>query len=172
MHNDIISIRKFEENDINNKIKWINDSRNNQYLHYDLPLEYNKTLNWYNANKNKETRYDAVIEFNGISVGLIGLLNIDEKNRKAEYYITLGENEHKRKGVAFNASIELIKYAFNTLNLNKIYLYTETQNISAQKLFEKIGFRKEGKLVQDLIINESKIDRYIYGICKEEFFNE
>ena len=42
-----ISIRKFNENDIHNKIKWINDSKNNKYLHYDLPLEYDKTLKWF-----------------------------------------------------------------------------------------------------------------------------
>ena len=33
-----VTIRKFEEKDIANKIKWINDERNNRFLHYDLPL--------------------------------------------------------------------------------------------------------------------------------------
>ena len=37
-----VTIRKFEEKDIANKIKWINDERNNRFLHYDLPLEYEK----------------------------------------------------------------------------------------------------------------------------------
>ena len=77
MQEDRITIRKFNERDIENKIKWINDSNNNKFLHYDLPLEYEKTLNWFNNNKNNENRYDAIIEFNAIPVGVIGLLNIE-----------------------------------------------------------------------------------------------
>ena len=30
-----ITIRKFEEKDIPNKVKWINDNNNNSYLHYN-----------------------------------------------------------------------------------------------------------------------------------------
>lgn len=168
MENHKIRIRKFEEKDIEKKIKWINDSNNNQYLHYDLPLEYQKTLNWYNNIKDSQTRYDAVILCNEIEVGIIGLLNVDLKNRKAEYYITLGEREYAGKGIATIASKLLLEYAFKELGLNKIYLFTEVDNIRAQKLFERIGFVREGRVNQDLIINNKKIDRYIYGIYNEE----
>ena len=69
-----ISIRKFEESDIPNKVKWINDPRNNTYLHYELPLEIKKTEKWFEANKNRTDRYDAIILCDEIPVGLIGLL--------------------------------------------------------------------------------------------------
>lgn len=42
-----VTIRKFEERDVADKIRWINDERNNQFLHYDLPLEYKKTVEWF-----------------------------------------------------------------------------------------------------------------------------
>ena len=42
-----VTLRKFEERDIKNKVRWINDSANNQYLHYELPLEEEKTKQWY-----------------------------------------------------------------------------------------------------------------------------
>ena len=122
-----------------------------------------------NANKNRTDRYDAVIQYDGISVGIIGLLNIDVKNKKAEYYITMGEHNYKGKGIATVASKLLFIYAFEKLELNKIYLYTEVENEIAQHLFEKIGFKKEGKLIEDLIINGRKIDRYVYGILKKDY---
>lgn len=165
-----ISIRKFREEDIANKIKWINDPLNNTFLHYDLPLVYEKTVVWFQNNKNRTDRYDAVIEVDGFSVGLIGLLGIDEKNSKAEFYITLGEQEYKGKGIASIASKILLEYAFEKLNLNKVYLYTEKNNILAQKLFEKIGFQKEGLLKEDLIYNKRKVDRFFYGITKNEYY--
>ena len=38
-----ISIRKFESKDIPKKVEWINNSENNKYLHYDIPLKIEKT---------------------------------------------------------------------------------------------------------------------------------
>ena len=46
-----VSIRKFDKKDIPNKVNWINDPRNNAFLHYDLPLEIEKTEVWFERNK-------------------------------------------------------------------------------------------------------------------------
>lgn len=167
-----IAIRKFEEKDIPNKIKWINDSNNNKYLHYNLPLKYDKTLNWFLNNKERTDRYDAVIEAEGVPVGLIGLLSIDKKNSKAEYYITIGEDKYKGKGIAKLASEILLEYAFEKLQINKVYLFTETENIKAQKLFKKIGFKKEGLLKEDVKNINGFVDRYVYEICKDDYYFE
>lgn len=166
-----ISIRKFKESDIAKKVEWINNPLNNSYLHYDLPLEVDKTKEWFQKNKNSDNRYDAVIEVDNIPCGLIGLLNIDKRNKKAEYYISMGECSYKGKGVATKASKLLLEYAFQNLKLNRVYLYTETENIVAQKLFEKIGFMREGKVVADLYFRDRYVDRYIYGICRDEYLN-
>ncbi|MBO5136231.1 MAG: GNAT family N-acetyltransferase [Clostridia bacterium] len=166
-----VSLRKFCLEDIPKKVEWINNTDNNKYLHYDLPLEYDKTTMWFHRIKDLDTRFDAVIEYEGIPVGLIGLLNIDNKNKKAEYYVCIGEQEFKGCGIAKKASMLLINYAFNTLGLNKIFLYTEEENISAQNLFEKLGFQKEGLIRQDLICDGKKVNRYVYGILKEVYEN-
>src|SRR5699024_4950336 len=100
-----ISIRKFKKSDIPYKIKWINEAENNRFMHYDLPLEYNKTVDWFHRNKGRKDRYDAIIEADKTPVGLIGLLSIDRFNQKAEYYIVVGEAGFKGKGVAKKASL-------------------------------------------------------------------
>lgn len=167
-----ISIRKFQETDIPYKVKWINDAENNKYLHYDLPLREDKTLLWFRNLQNKKNRVDYTIIFEGEPAGLIGLLNIDDKNKKAEYYICLAGECFKGKGIANVASDFLIRESYEKLGLNRIYLYTEIDNIRAQRLFEKIGFMKEGLLKNDLIYNGRKIDRYIYGLDIEEYIHK
>lgn len=167
-----IKIRKFQQDDIPYKVKWINDSENNQFIHYDLPLREDKTHLWFNSIKNRTDRADFTITYNGEPVGLIGLLNIDNKNRKAEYYIALGGAEFKGKGFATKASNLLIDESYHNYQLNKIYLYTEVDNLSAQKLFERIGFIKEGLLKEDLIQEDAKVDRFIYGLLVEEYINK
>lgn len=164
-----IRIRKFDIKDIPNKVRWINNSENNKYLHYDIPLEYQKTLDWYQINKTRTDRYDAVIEADGIPVGVIGLLSIDLKNRKAEYYVTIGETHYKGKGIAYKATMLILEYAFLKLHLHKIYLYTEAANVIAHNLFEKAGFRKEGILKNDIFSKGKYVDRYAYGMTKDDY---
>ncbi|MBQ7412442.1 MAG: GNAT family N-acetyltransferase [Clostridia bacterium] len=164
-----ILLRRFEKKDIKDKVKWINDSQNNKYLHYDLPLEVEKTEAWYEKNKDRTDRLDMVIETEDGPVGLIGFLNIDLRNLKAECYICIGEQNAKGKGIAKKASLMLLEHAFKKLLLNKIYFYTEKDNLPAQALFEKIGFLKEGFLKDDLIYNGRKVDRFLYGITKKEY---
>lgn len=164
-----IEIKKFTYDDIPLKVRWINDSVNNKYLHYDLPLEVDKTQVWFKNNKDKTDRYDATIFVDDVPVGLIGLLSIDKKNFKAEYYVMIGDRNYLGIGVASRASILLLKYAFENLNLNKIYLYTEEKNIGAQRSFERIGFHKEGLLIDDLFYNNQFINRFYYSITKQDF---
>jgi len=164
-----IIIRKFNEEDVPYKVKWINDSANNKYLHYDMPLKEEKTLLWYNKVKHNTDRLDCTILCDGQPVGLIGLLNIDLKNKKAEFYICLGEKEFKSKGVARKATELLIEDSFQQLKLEKIYLYTEVENLKAQTLFERVGFVREGLLRKDLIYNGQKIDRYVYSFIIDDY---
>ena len=167
---DLVHIRPFEEKDISNKIKWINNPKNNMYLHYDLPLEFDKTLEWFKKNKERTDRYDAVIQVNNIAVGLIGLLGIDKKNRKAEFYISMGEEEYKGKGVAYKACKILLAYSFKELNLNKVYLNVDADNIAACRLYEKVGFVCEGVFKEDMFFRGKFIDRKRYAILRESFY--
>src|SRR5690606_33745634 len=115
---------KITRDDIPKKVEWINNPNNNQYLHYDLPLKLDKSIEWYERIKDRSDRYDAVIEIDGKPCGIIGLLNIDLKNKKSEFYITIGEPSCKGKGISTAASRLLLSYAFEKLNLNRVYLFT------------------------------------------------
>ncbi len=166
-----ILIRLFCEEDIENKVKWINDVENNQFLHYDIPLSHEKTLQWYRE-KNNSNRLDCVIEYDGIPVGLIGLLGIDSVNKKAEFYISMGDIRFKRKGISTVATGLILKYAFNELLLNKVYLNVDSENIAACRLYEKVGFFCEGEFKDDMFFKGRFIDRKRYAILRESSFIE
>ena len=167
MNLDDVKIRKFEFKDINNKISWINNPENNRYLHYDLPLEYKKTCKWFESIKNNNDRLDAVIEYKGSPVGIVGLLNIDYKNKKCEEYITLGETSLKRKGISTKALELICSYAFNDLNLKKVVAFVEYENPSLY-LHTKVGFKIEGFLRNDLIVGNESVDRFILGLTEQD----
>ena len=165
---DVI-LREFEEKDIPLKVEWINNPDNNKFLHYELPARVDKTINWFHQ-KDNTNRIDSTIEYNGIPVGVIGLLQIDRVNSKAEYYITIGETSYKGKGIATKATKAILDYGFNTLNLHKIYLTVDSENAIAKKLYKKTGFQCEGYFVDDLFFDRKSeyIDRERYAIIQEK----
>lgn len=164
-----VSIREFKIEDVPKKVKWINDPHNNQYLHYDLPLKQDKTEQWFINNQGNKNRYDAVIEVDNKPVGLIGLINIDYEKKDGEYYITIGEKDHHGKNIAYKASILLLEYAFKELELRKVYLFTEQENISMQKLATRLGLLKESLLLDHSKRNDLYYNAYYYSIVKEDF---
>lgn len=164
-----VTIRKFDKLDIPKKVEWINNPENNQFLHYDIPISVEKTEIWFDSHLGENNRYDAVIEVDGVPVGTIGLLSIDRKNHKAEYYIAMGETTYKGRGVAIEASRLILEYGFNALGLNRIYLFTEVENIAAQKLFERVGFKNEGTARGDVIRGGKYMNRIMYGILKDDW---
>ncbi|MBQ3483151.1 MAG: GNAT family N-acetyltransferase [Clostridia bacterium] len=172
LQNNEVSIRLFCEADIPKKVEWINDPKNNRYLHYDIPLSCEATRAWF-FHKDDRTRLDCVIEYEGVPVGLIGLLNIDTKSQKAEYYISMGDTSVKRRGIATRATFLLLRHAFETLGLNKVYLNVDDENEAACRLYEKVGFVLEGRFIQDLWHRGRLIDRRRYAAFRGRIvFNE
>ncbi len=62
-----------------------------------------------------------------------------------------------------------LDYAFKTLGLNRVFLYTYKTNGRANHLYEKTGFVLEGTLRQHSWHNGQVCDRCIWGILREEW---
>ncbi len=159
-----VEIKRFIETDIPYKVNWINNEKNNQFLHYDLPLTNEKTAQWYQAARKDPLRADFTIFYKDKPVGLIGLLHIDQKDSSAEFYITLGECQLRGKGIASRASKLLLAYAKNEIGLKFLYLYTEVGNYEAQMLFERIGFLKQGLVENEFEYRGRSISRFFYKV--------
>lgn len=159
-----VTVRKFTKEDIPNKVRWINNPDNNAFLHYNIPLNISDTEKWFEGIKDKPNRYDYVICADSVPVGLIGLLNVDNINRKAEFYISMGEPSYKELGIGYASTKLILNFAFNELRLNKVYLNVDSKNLPACKLYEKVGFICEGEFLKDLWHHNEFIDRKRYAI--------
>lgn len=103
------------------------------------------------------------------TLGTVILSDIDYKNGIAEIHIKLLK-EYQSKGYGADAVNTLVNYAFHELRLQCVYAYINEYNIGSQKLFEKLGFKLEGKLRRRMYKNGSYHDKYIYSALKEEFY--
>ena len=105
----------------------------------------------------------------GRYIGNIGLYEIDWKNRKAEYGILIGDKSAWGKGYGFDSSTDLLAYAFRELNLHRIFLRVLAYHERAIRLYEKIGFREEGRLRQDIFRSGAYRDTIIMGMLASEY---
>src|SRR5690349_11316823 len=83
-------------------------------------------------------------------IGITSLHQIDGKNRRAVFAIVIGEKNEWGKGYGTEATALITGYAFETLNLNRVSLRVYEENERGIKAYEKVGFKKEGVLRQDI----------------------
>ena len=119
--------------------------------------------------KNKEeAQFGIEDKDTGKIIGMIGLMNLDFKSKKAEVGYWLGK-KYWGKGIAKEALILILKFAFSNLKLNRIYAKVKSKNISSSKLLEKCNFKLEGRLRKDGKFKGKWDDLLIFGILKDEF---
>jgi RimJ/RimL family protein N-acetyltransferase len=69
-------------------------------------------------------------------------------------------------GIATKAVELILKYGFETLNLNRIYAGVFEHNIASMRVLEKCDFVKEGIAKQAVIKNNKVIDEHKFAIIK------
>ena len=112
------------------------------------------------------TRTDCVYfaverEDDGRHIGNVWLWAIDERHRKAELRIVIGESDVRGRGFG-PAAIELgARYGFERHHLHRIYAYVLAFNSGARGAFEKAGFLLEGTLRDDRWVGDRFVDVWL-----------
>jgi len=103
-------------------------------------------------------------------IGYAGLYEINLTARKAEYRVLIGETDFWGKGLGTEITELLTFYGFDRLNLNRIYLGFTSENKSAQKAYEKSGYKFEGTLRQDIYRNSKYYDSVRMAVLRDEYY--
>lgn len=132
--------------DTDNIIKWRNQPFvRNMFLRRELLTEQIHN-NWLNKmiETNKAKQFIIYIKEDNRPIGSVFLKDINLKMQTAEYGNFIGERDCLGKGYGSDAGITLIKYAFEKLDMKKIYLRVLKENARAINAYKKIGFVKTG----------------------------
>ena len=72
-------------------------------------------------------------------------------------------------GYATEAARALLRWAFDTLDLNRVQAETDTRNAASARVLEKLGFVREGTLREDCVVNGEVSDSWVYGLIRREW---
>lgn len=139
-------------------------------LGWSFPISEDSQLEWFGRFDGQKDLRCMIDIKDGQTIGTIGLVNIDWKNRKAEIFYKIENSIEKRvKGDIHDATMGILIYAFDELNLHCITGTIPEYNIFSQKVLKKCGFQQEGLLRKRIYKRGGYHDEYVYSLLKEEF---
>lgn len=140
---------------------------------WSFPISKKDQMNWFMNCKNDLSclRYTIETEEDG-PVGMIGLKDIDWKNGTASGLgMRIAKKEIRTRGLATDAWMTLMRYAFDELRLNRINGSALAYNSASLRVCEKVGFKVEGTQRQAVYKNGEFFDLVMMGCLKEDYYN-
>jgi len=102
-------------------------------------------------------------------IGDIGISLIDSKNKHAEIGMAIGDKNYWSKGYGTDLVKTILKFCFEELELNKVYLDVWEENKRAIGCYLKCGFKKDGVLREHVFKDGKYHDKWIMSILKKEW---
>ncbi|GAF63539.1 putative acetyltransferase [Bacillus sp. TS-2] len=168
-----VTLRKVAHTDVDTYHKWRNDLEvmNSTSLSLDV-YSLEETKDFFEQvilNGNHSKSYIIEETEGNNPIGITSLINIDSKNRNAEFIIDIGEKEYWGQGIATIVLKKILDFAFFELNLHKVYLKVFSYNEKAVHLYTKLGFEQEGANREALFRGNRWHDIVHMGILKKEW---
>jgi RimJ/RimL family protein N-acetyltransferase len=104
----------------------------------------------------------------GLMVGDLALHIEEDEPRVAEVGFTVASDQ-QGKGFATEALTGYLDWLFATYGLHRVHAVTDALNAPAAALLERVGFRREGLLVENVFFKGSWGSELLFGLLDHEW---
>lgn len=141
-----LTIRRFRDGDEIDCFDFLSDTEcclMDGYRSFDkMDEEYASLMKMY---KEQETRYMIVLNDSNKVIGVINLLNIDDRAVETMEIGYIISPKYQRNGYGYEAVSNLLELLLNDLKLDMVIAGCFEENLKSQKMLEKLNFTYEGK---------------------------
>ncbi len=169
---DIIDLVPLNREHINLYAKWKNNPNVRVYARYIIPQTVEDMKKFFEPSKDKikrEINFEIWHKKTKKPIGTGIVSGIDWYGQTASLGLIIGEPEYWGQKIGEEATGLMVKYAFNELNLYKIYAGINSANIGSWRCAEKNGFIREATFKKDSYVNGKYFDTYIYSLFKADW---
>lgn len=104
----------------------------------------------------------------GDLIGDCGLHFLADDPNQVELGITLAPGNQSR-GLAQETLACVLEYLFEIAGKHRVFAMTDAENVSAEKLFTRLGFRKEGHFVDYVWFKGAYGSEYSFALLQREW---
>ena len=112
--------------------------------------------------------YIILLKENKKPIGCVGINQIDFKNKTCTTFSWLN-TDFWSNGYMSEAKQKMLDVIFNKLKLNRIETNCDPNNKKIIKHLLSLGFKKEGKLRENYVLNGKFVDNLIFALLKKEY---
>ncbi len=173
MQGDLVRLRAVTREDLPRYTGWIADPEVRRYLNFYRPMTLEEEARWFERMAGDESQTVFAIETvdGGRHIGTVGLHGLHSRYRSAEAGIFIGEKEFWGHGYGTEAMRLLLAFAFDQLNLHRVYLHVHGGNARARRSYEKCGFVEEGVLRQAVFKDGDYHDVTVMSVLRDEYLD-
>jgi len=170
---DMVALTPLDESDIDSVQGWQNDPAvRDLMMGFRLPIQKETVREWISSlrSPDQQLRNIAyVIRHDGAAAGLIHLYDIAPFQRRATLGVLIGSSARRGQGIGQVATLLILDFAFRGLDLRKVGLEVLVGNAPAIRLYEGLGFVREGIKRQEYFADGQCWDSLAFGLLREEF---
>jgi len=175
----IIGLRKIERSDLEHLKEWRNREFYRQHFREYRELNLDDQQKWYErfVMNDPGTLMFAIQELKTKEiVGACGLCYINWVQRNADLSLYIGKDniyiDTEEGGYAWDSMSVLFRYAFEELNLHKIWTEIYVIDDKKKELFDRFGMNQDAVLRDNYFYKGKFINSYIYSILDHEFLKK
>lgn len=141
---ELVYLRTLERSDLPAVVRWMNDPEVTRYL-LSAPLYGPEEMEqWYEQRRGTDDRVLAMMDDGDELIGYCGISRLEWEERRCNMWLIIGERGAWGQGYGTDAVRVMLRYLFDEVNLNRVYLTVDEENDRAMRLYERCGFRREG----------------------------
>lgn len=175
MMGSLVYLRPLTGEDAAAFVPWVNDAEVTRTLAIGAAVvDRQAEQAWIektNASGN-DALFGIVVQETDRLIGSTGFNQIDFRHRSASLGMMIGEKSVWGKGYGTEATALTVHYAFSELHLNRVQLHVYEYNLRAMRVYEKVGFLREGVLRQEHVYDGRFWDTVVMAILREEWENQ
>nr|WP_174507020.1 UDP-4-amino-4,6-dideoxy-N-acetyl-beta-L-altrosamine N-acetyltransferase [Acinetobacter sp. Marseille-Q1620] len=160
------SLRKLQESDLKQVLDWRNHDDIRKWMMNPEKIEYQDHINWFNKNKDRADRLFFIFEYQNEPQGYVSFQSLENSSAyEWGFYI----KPDAEKGIGALLGLTTLDFAFNHLNISKVFGQVLEFNDKSLKFHQKLGFIQEGILRKQFKDDRGEFDIYQYGLFKTEW---
>jgi RimJ/RimL family protein N-acetyltransferase len=168
-------LRSIERDDLARCHDWMNDPDLRATLAQRFPMSLAKEADWVEratrGQDPSEMLFAICLMQGDRHIGNCGFEAIDRDNGTATFGIFIGEADCRGQGLGEEAVRTLCRFGFEELRLAKVRLDVYEGN-PAIRTYERVGFRREGVLRQEIFRRGGRRDVIRMGLLVDELIPE